>query len=51
MFSHCKSTGPNDPLGGAIFDLSSMVGRTYKEDQYTLLHTKKLWRTSQQTFT
>ena len=39
-FSHCKSMGPNDPRGGAIFDPRGMVGRIYKEDQYTLLHTK-----------
>ena len=26
--------------GGAIFDPRGMVGRIYKEDQYTLLHTK-----------
>ena len=40
MFSHCKSMGANDPLGGAIFDTRGMVGRIYKEDHYTLLHTK-----------
>ena len=28
------------PLGGAIFDPRGMVGRIYKEDHYTLLHTK-----------
>ena len=39
-FSHCKSMGDNDPRGGAIFDPKSMVGRIYKEDHYTLLHTK-----------
>ena len=39
-FSHCKSMGPNDPWGGAIFDPRGMVGRIYKEDHYTLLHTK-----------
>ena len=32
--------GPNDPRGGAIFDPRDMVGRIYKEDKYTLLHTK-----------
>ena len=32
--------GANDPWGGAIFDPTGMVGRIYKEDQYTLLHTK-----------
>ena len=32
--------GANDPRGGAIFDPRGMVGRIYKEDQYTLLHTK-----------
>ena len=39
-FSHCKSMGANDPRGGAIFDPKRMVGRIYKEDSYTLLHTK-----------
>ena len=34
------SMGANDPRGGAIFDSRDMVGRIYKEDQYTLLHTK-----------
>ena len=32
--------GANDPQGGAIFDPRVMVGRIYKEDHYTLLHTK-----------
>ena len=40
MFSHCMSMGANDPWGGAIFDSRGMVGRIYKEDHYTLLHTK-----------
>ena len=40
MFSHCKSMGANDPRGGVIFDSRAMVGRIYKEDHYTLLHTK-----------
>ena len=31
-FSHCKSMGVNDPRG--------MIGMIYKEDHYTLLHTK-----------
>ena len=39
-FSHCKSMGANDPWGGAIFVPRGMVGRIYKEDHYTLLHTK-----------
>ena len=39
-FSQYKSMGPNDPRGGAIFDPRGMVGRIYKEDQYTLPHTK-----------
>ena len=39
-FSHCKSMAANDPRGGAIFDPSGMIGRIYKEDHYTLLHTK-----------
>ena len=40
MFSHCKSMEANDPRCGAIFDPSCMVGMIYKEDHYTLLHTK-----------
>ena len=39
-FSHCKSMGPNDPRGGVIFYPKGMDGRIYKEDQYTLPHTK-----------
>ena len=39
-FSHCKSMGAKEPQGGAIFDPRGMVGRIYKEDHYTLLHTK-----------
>ena len=39
-FSNCKSMGANDPWGGAIFDPRGMIGRIYKEDLYTLLHTK-----------
>ena len=39
-FSHYMSMGANDPRGGAIFDPRGMVGRIYKEDHYTLLHTK-----------
>ena len=39
-FSHCKSVGANDPRGGAIFVPRGMIGRIYKEDHYTLLHTK-----------
>ena len=39
-FSHCKSMGANDPQGEAIFDPRGMVSRNYKEDHYTLLHTK-----------
>ena len=38
--SLCKSMGANDPRGGAIFDPRGMVVRIYKEDHYTLLHTK-----------
>ena len=34
------SMGANDPRGGTIFDPRGMVGRIYKEDHYTLLHTK-----------
>ena len=30
----------NDSRGGAIFDSRGMVGRIYKEDHSTLLHTK-----------
>ena len=40
MFSHYMSMGVNDPRGRAIFDSRGMVGRIYKEDHYTLLHTK-----------
>ena len=40
MFSHCMSIGANDTRGGAIFDPRGMIGRIYKEDHYTLLHTK-----------
>ena len=32
--------GANDPLGGTIFDPWGTVGKIYKEDHYTLLHTK-----------
>ena len=32
--------GANDPRDGAIFDPRGMIGRIYKEDHYTLLHTK-----------
>ena len=39
-FSNCKSMGANDPRGRAIFDPRGMVGRIYKDDHYTLLHTK-----------
>ena len=39
-FSHCKSMGANDPRSGAIFDPRGMVGRIYKGEHYTLLHTK-----------
>ena len=39
-FSHCMSMGANDSWGGAIFDPRGMVGRIYKENHYTLLHTK-----------
>ena len=39
-FSHCKSMEANDPRGGAIFDPMGMIGRIYKKDHYTLLHTK-----------
>ena len=39
-FSHFKSIGANDPRGGAIFYPRGMVGRIYKEDDYTLLHTE-----------
>ena len=39
-FSHCKSMVANDPRGGAIFEPRGMVGRNYKEDHHTLLHTK-----------
>ena len=32
--------GANDPRGGAIFEPRGMIGRIYKQDHYTLLHTK-----------
>ena len=31
---------PMTPRGGALIDPRGMVGRIYKEDHYTLLHTK-----------
>ena len=31
--------GANDPRGGAIFDPRGMIGRIYKKDHYTLIHT------------
>ena len=31
---------PNDPQGGARMDPRGTVGRIYKMDHYTLLHTK-----------
>ena len=39
-FSHCKSMEANDPRGGTVFEPRGMVCRIYKEDHYTLLHTK-----------
>ena len=39
-FSHVKSMGANGPRDRAIFDPRSMIGRIYKKDHYTLLHTK-----------
>ena len=32
--------GANNPRDGVIFDPRAIVGRIYKEDHYTLLHTK-----------
>ena len=32
--------GANNPSGGVIFDPRAMAGKIYKEDHYTLLHTK-----------
>ena len=32
--------GANDPRGGASMDPRGMLGRIYKKDYYTLLHTK-----------
>ena len=32
--------GANGPRGGALFDPRDMIGRIYKQDHYTLLHTK-----------
>ena len=40
FFSHCMSMGANDSRGGDIFDPRGLVSRIYKEDHYTLLHTK-----------
>ena len=31
--------GANNPRGGVIFDPRGMIGRIYKEDHYSLLHT------------
>ena len=33
---------PPPPTGGALMDPRGTVGRIYKEDNYTLLHTKSL---------
>ena len=38
-FSHSKSMGANNPRGRVIFYPRAMVGRIYKEDHHTLLHT------------
>ena len=38
-FFHCKSMGANDPRAGHFYS-RGMVGRIYKEDHYSLLHTK-----------
>ena len=40
LFSHGKSMGANDPQSRAFLDPRGMVGRIYKEEHYTLLHTK-----------
>ena len=40
MFSHCKSMGANNPRGGVIFNPKGMIVRIYREDHYSLLHTK-----------
>ena len=32
--------GDDDPRCGTIFDPRGMVGKIYKEDHYTLIHTK-----------
>ena len=40
LFLPLKAMGANDPKGGAIVDPRGMVGRIYKDDHYTLLHTK-----------
>ena len=39
-FFLCFTHDPPPPLGGARMDPRGMVGRIYKEDHYTLLHTK-----------
>ena len=38
--SHYKSMVANNTQVGSIFDHMGMVRRIYKEDRYTLLHTK-----------
>ena len=40
VFPIVMSMGANDPRGGVIFDPRGMVGRIYKKDHFTLLHTK-----------
>ena len=39
-FPNCNLWELMTPPGGAIFDPRGMVGRIYKVDHYTLLHTK-----------
>ena len=39
-FSHCNSLRTNISRGGTIFETRGMVGRIYREDHFTLLHTK-----------
>ena len=39
-FFHVFPHDPPPPQGGTCMDRSGTVGRIYKEDDYTLLHTK-----------
>ena len=39
-FSYCNSMGANDPRGVANLEPRGIIGRIYKGDYQTLLHTK-----------